>query len=220
MSIRVLIVDDHQLFRHGMLKMLESFKDVEVVGEAESGEEAISRAEEIFPDVIIMDLGLPGKIDGIEATHKIKRLYPKVEIVALTMYQDEKHILMAIKAGASGYVVKDAKIEEVVEAVRRAKRGESLLDPVVSRKILNEFTSMKTNLERDKIGFDDLTSREHQILKIIAEGKANKEIAYELNVSEKTIKNHITNIFRKMQVNARTEAAVKAIKLGLIDIDD
>jgi DNA-binding NarL/FixJ family response regulator len=218
-SIKVLIVDDHKLFRHGMQKMLESFKDIEVVGEAETGEEAISGADEKFPDVIIMDLGLPGKLNGVEATYRIKRLYPKIEIVALTMYQDEKHILMAIKAGASGYIIKDAKIEEVVEAIRRAYRGESLLDPVVSRKILNEFTSMKTSLQKDKKSFDDLTSRENQILKLIAEGKANKEIAYELTVSEKTIKNHITNIFRKMHVNARTEAAVKAIKLGLIDID-
>lgn len=216
-EIKVLLVDDHQLFRLGLKKMLESYKHIEIVGEASTGAEAIKTSEQILPDVVLMDLQLPGEVTGTEAIRRIKGLLPKIEIIALTMYQDDEHLFEAIKAGASGYLVKNAPVDELVRNIEAVSRGESLLDPGISRRILNEFSSFGKE-KREETYFEKLTQREMQILKLIADGMANKEIARQLLVSEKTVKNHITNIYQKMHVNARTQAVVQAVKLKLLEL--
>jgi len=218
-KVKVLLADDHDLFREGLCRMLEPGKGINIVGEAKNGLEVVKKARELLPDVVLMDIKMP-KIDGIKATYQIKKDCPSVEVIVLSMYEDYEHLFRAIKAGASGYLLKDSSVDEVVRVIKAASKGESLLDPTLARKILNEFTVLKSEDETSESPFCNLTERELEILKSLASAKTNRQIAKSLFITEKTVKNHISNIYRKLQVNTRTEAMLKAVKLGLIDLEE
>lgn len=216
-NLRVLLVDDHTVFRQGLSRLLESEKGIEVIAQAANGCEAITLVKKLLPDVVLMDLEMP-ELDGIEATLKIKDSCPSVEIIALTAFQDEKHLFQAIKAGISGYISKRDPVEEIIKAIRTVSRGESLLSSILSRKMLDKFVKLSKVREiSQKANLTDLTRREIEILKLIAEAKTNCQIAQTLFISERTVKNHIFNIYRKLRCNSRLEATLKAGKLSLIE---
>ena len=207
-AIRVFLCDDHTLFRQGVRKLLELEKDIQIVGEASNGQEMLNSVKKAGPDVILMDINMP-ELDGIAATYKIKKMMPRANIIILTVYEDEPHIFEAIKAGAMGYLLKDVSIEEVVEAIRQVYKGEALLQPMIAAKVLKEFAMLdKRKIKEGDRFYNDLTEREKEILRLIALGGSNKEIAQKLNISEKTVKNHISNIFQTLHVNNRTQAAL------------
>lgn len=209
--IRVFLCDDHTLFRQGLRKLLELEHDIKIVGEANNGVEMISVLKKTGPDVILLDIGMP-QMDGITATYKVKKILPHVEIVILTVYKDEPHIFEAIKAGAKGYLLKDVSIDELLEAIHRVYKGEALIQPMIATKVLKEFALLdKRKMKEGDKFFNDLTEREKEILRLVTLGGTNKEIANKLGITEKTVKNHISNIFQTLQVNNRTKAALYAI---------
>lgn len=210
-TIRVFLCDDHTLFRQGMRKLLELEPDIQIVGEADSGRKMLDMLKKTGPDVILMDVNMPG-MDGIAATYKIKKMLPHPGVIILTVYEDEAHIFEAIKAGAMGYLLKDVSIEEVTGAIRGVYKGEALLQPNIASKVLKEFAMLdKRKIREGDRFYNDLTEREKEILRLIALGGANKEIAQKLGISEKTVKNHISNIFQTLHVNNRTKAALYLI---------
>lgn len=212
--MKVFLCDDHKLFREGLRKILELKDDIEIVGEASNGQEAIDRIKKAHPDIVLMDIGMP-EMDGMSATYKIKKEIPRVNIIILTVYQDEPHIFEAIKAGAIGYLLKDISSDELIEAICRVYKGEALIQPSIATKVLKEFITLSKKKE-DKERYTGLTERENEILKLITLGNGNKEIASKLYISEKTVKNHISNIFQKLHVNSRTQAALYALgKMGI-----
>ena len=216
--LRVLIVDDHALFRRGLHMVLEQESDVEVVGEAADGEEAVDVAQELMPDVILMDVRMP-KRSGIEATEEIKDLIPHARILMLTISEDESDLFDAIKAGASGYLLKEISIEEVADAVRAVAAGQSRLSPSMASKLLTEFAAMSRRSEEpEQLPAPRLTDREMQVLRLVAQGLANREIAKQLFISENTVKNHIRNILEKLHLHSRMEAVVYAVREKLLEI--
>ncbi|MEW6189662.1 MAG: response regulator transcription factor [Actinomycetota bacterium] len=219
-KIRVLIVDDHTVFRQGLCKLLEAEEDICVIGEASDGSEAIEMVKNLGPDIVLMDIEMPN-VDGIKATTEIKEMYPNTEVVALTAYEDDEHLFKAIRAGSTGYISKHSSADEIVEAIKTVSRGESMITPSLSRRILKKFTSLsKMSKSHRDLLWSDLTKREIEILKLLCEGKTNSQIAEILFISERTVKNHIYNIYQKLQCNTRTEAMLKGIKLGLLDLDE
>lgn len=207
-TIRVFLCDDHTLFRQGMRKLLELERDIEIVGEAGNGQEMLNIIKKAGPDIIMMDINMP-EVDGIAATYKIKKMLPCANVVILTVYEDEPHIFEAIKAGAMGYLLKDISIEEVIEAIHKVYKGEALLQPMIAAKVLKEFAMLdKRKIKEGDRFYNDLTEREKEILRLIALGGSNKEIAQKLGISEKTVKNHISSIFQTLHVNNRTQAAL------------
>ncbi|MDP3786059.1 MAG: response regulator transcription factor [Candidatus Omnitrophota bacterium] len=207
-AIRVFLCDDHTLFRQGMRKLLELERDIQIVGEAGNGREMLDMLKKTGPDIIMMDINMP-EVDGIAATYKIKKILPRANVVILTVYEDEPHIFEAIKAGAMGYLLKDISIEEVIEAIRKVYKGEALLQPMIAAKVLKEFAMLdKRKIKEGDRFYNDLTEREKEILRLIALGGSNKEIAQKLGISEKTVKNHISSIFQTLHVNNRTQAAL------------
>jgi two-component system NarL family response regulator len=218
-KIRVLIADDHQVVREGLSAMLQSKEDIDVVGVAKDGAEAVEKARQLLPDVVLMDISMP-RMNGVEATRAIKRENPHIGVVVLTMYDEEEYIFDLVKAGATGYLLKDADSSQILKAIRAIADGESLIHPSVASKILNEFSLLAEGKGKKASKIEhDLTEREITVLKLVAEGKTNKEIANDLNLSEKTIKNHVRNIFHKLHVYDRTQAAIHAIRKGLIELD-
>jgi two-component system NarL family response regulator len=216
--VRVLIVDDHALFRRGLQMVLENEEDIDVVGEASDGHEAVERAELTTPDVVLMDVRMP-KRSGIEATRAIKDLLPSTKILMLTISDEEADLYEAIKAGASGYLLKEISIEEVAGAVRSVYAGQSLISPSMASKLLAEFTAMvKRRDERNQLPGPNLTERELQVLKLVAKGQNNREIGAELFISENTVKNHVRNILDKLHLHSRMEAVVYAVREKLLDI--
>jgi DNA-binding NarL/FixJ family response regulator len=212
--IRILVVDDHQVVRRGLRAFLDGETDLEVVGEAGDGREALDvlarlAADERRPDVVLMDLQMQ-PVDGIEATQEIRARHDDVEIVAVTSVVEEERVLAALDAGASGYVLKDAEPDEVAAAVRAAHRGELQLDAAVARRLM---ASLRAPQRQDPVG--ELTDREREILRLVAAGKANKEIAAELFISERTARTHVSNILRKLGLASRTQAALWAVREGL-----
>jgi len=206
------LCDDHTLFRQGLRKLLELEADIEVVGEADNGFNLLDGLKKTGPDIILMDIGMP-QMDGVTAAYKVKKILPSAKIIILTIYEDEPHIFDAIKAGAMGYLLKDVSIAGLLEAVRSVYQGEALLQPVIATKVLKEFAFLdKTKLKEGDKFFSDLTEREKEILRLIVLGGTNKEIAKRLGISEKTVKNHITNIFASIHVNNRTQAAIYALE--------
>jgi DNA-binding NarL/FixJ family response regulator len=216
--VRVLIVDDHALFRRGLQMVLEGETDIDVVGEAGDGQEAIERAESTTPDVVLMDVRMP-KRSGIEATRTIKDTLPSTKILMLTISDEEADLYEAIKAGASGYLLKEISIEEVADAVRAVHAGQSLISPSMASKLLNEFAAMvKRRDERAQVPGPRLTSRELEVLKLVAKGLNNRDIGQELFISENTVKNHVRNILEKLHLHSRMEAVVYAVREKLLDI--
>lgn len=217
-SIRVMVVDDHLLFREGIQSLLKAHGDIEIVAEASGGEEALRMAQDVAPDVILLDLNMPG-MDGIEACRRFKGELPTSKIIILTVSKELSSIVSAVKAGASGFLTKDTGSEKVAETVRRVHHEGNLLEPLLADRLLAEFSSLTEKKREDGVEpwlFATLSPRENEILKLVAGGKPNKIIASELAISEHTVRNHISNIFQKLQVNNRTEATVLAMKKGLI----
>jgi len=211
-SIRVLIADDHPLFRDGMRGLLGSLPDMEVVGEASSGEQAIELARELQPDVILMDIQMPG-INGIEATREILHTSPRIGVLVVTMFEDDDSVFAAMRAGARGYLLKDSSGQEVMHAIRAVASGEAIFGPGVAQRLISFFSAPSPAVSRR--AFPELTEREEEILSLVAQGKTNQEIAKELFVSLKTVRNHVSNIFLKLQVADRAQAVIRAREAGL-----
>lgn len=209
--IRVLIADDHTLFRSGLRALLSLFSDIEVVGEAATGEETISKAEALQPDVILMDIQMPG-VNGIEATRRIMHASPNVGIIVVTMFEDDSYVFMAMRAGARGYILKEANEDEVLRAIRAVASGEAIFGPAIAKRLM-QFFSKPT--PASPAVFPELTEREREILDLIARGETNPEIVQRLVLSPHTVRNHISNIFAKLQVADRAEAIIRAREAGL-----
>jgi len=215
-EIKLIIAEDEPVARQAMARLFDLETDIEVVGEAENGEVAVDLARRMLPDVIMMDIRMP-KLDGIKATQIIKQEMPNVAIVILTIYDDDQNVFQAIKAGAMGYILKDSPIDDAMNAVRAAYRGEGIMHPTIAARMMKEFARLHNERSADLEKFADLTDREREVLKLIAHGKRNSEIAENLFISEKTVKNHVSNILFKLQANDRTEAALYATKHGLVE---
>lgn len=211
-AITLLIVDDHAVVRQGVRASLEARDGFLVVGEAESGSEAVTRVAELVPHVVLMDLLMPGG-DGIEATRQIKRTSPATQIVVLTSHHDDVHIFPALRAGAISYLLKSVKMDELAEAIRRAARGEAMLDPRVAARVVQELQGVRPG---ESNPFADLTEREMEVLKLIANGHSNQEIVARLTISEHTVKGHVSNILSKLQLADRTQAAIYAWREGIV----
>jgi DNA-binding NarL/FixJ family response regulator len=216
-ALRVLIVDDHALFRRGLQMVLASEPDIEVVGEASDGAEAVEKAKALRPNVVLMDVRMP-KRSGIEAAGAIREELPDAKILMLTMSDEEADLYEAIKAGASGYLLKEISIEEVPDAIRSVWAGQSRISPSMASKLLSEFAAMSQRGGDSKGAGAQLTPREMQVLKLVAQGLNNKDIAEKLFISENTVKNHIRNILDKLHLHSRMEAVVYAVKEKLLDI--
>ena len=217
-AIRVMICDDHALFRRGLIMVLESEDGVEVVGEAEDGEDAVRKAVELTPDVVLMDVRMP-RVSGIDAARAISEAVPSTKILMLTVSDEEDDLYDAIKAGATGYLLKEISIEEVAHAIRAVMSGQSLITPSMASKLLTEFTNLaKKADERQSVPTPRLTDRELEVLKLVAQGMSNREIAGELYISENTVKNHVRNILEKLHLHSRMEAVVYAVREKLLDI--
>ncbi|MGV3760641.1 MAG: response regulator [Actinomycetota bacterium] len=217
-AIRVLICDDHALFRRGLTMVLESEDGIDVVGEAEDGAEAVEKAEELAPDVVLMDVRMP-RVSGIEATSTIAERVPTTKILMLTVSDEEDDLYDAIKAGASGYLLKEISIEEVASAIRAVVSGQSLISPSMASKLLTEFSNLSKRAdERQSVPTPRLTDRELEVLKLVAQGLTNRDIAGELYISENTVKNHVRNILEKLHLHSRMEAVVYAVREKLLDI--
>ena len=215
--LRVLVVDDHALFRRGLQMVLGAEPDIEVVGEASDGAEAVEKAKSLKPDVVLMDVRMP-KRSGIEATGSIRGELPDAKILMLTMSDEEADLYEAIKAGASGYLLKEISIEEVPDAIRSVWAGQSRISPSMASKLLSEFAAMSQRSGTAQPAGTQLTPREMQVLKLVAQGLNNKDIAEKLFISENTVKNHIRNILDKLHLHSRMEAVVYAVKEKLLDI--
>lgn len=210
--ITVLLVDDHEVVRRGLRASLEAHPEFEVVGEAESAQAAVEQAEEHVPDVVLMDLVLPGE-DGIEATRRVKRVSPRSQVVVLTSYHDDEHIFPALRAGAISYVLKDIKIDDLIEALGRASRGEATMHPRVAARVIREMHGTR---EEDGDPVAVLTNREMDVLRLVANGLSNAEIAARLVISEHTVKGYVSNVLGKLHLADRTQAAVYAWREGVV----
>ena len=210
--ITVLIVDDHEVVRNGIRGYLDTLPEYEVVGEAESGEQAVDLVTQLIPDVILMDLMLTG-MDGVEATRIAKNISPRTQIVVLTSYHDDSLIFPALKAGAISYILKDMKMNKLAEAITKAHNGEVILHPKVASRVLQ---NIRKDSDMDSIIYTELTERELDVLKLIASGFSNSQIAEELVISENTVKGHVSNILSKLHLGDRTQAAVFAWQQGIV----
>ena len=215
---RILIADDHAVLREGMRNLLERERDLEVVGEASDGDEAVRLGTKLKPDVVLMDIVMP-KLGGVEATKLIKQASPATAILVLTAYSDIRYIIGLLEAGACGYLLKSARGHDIIGAIRAVRSGDSVLDPVITRKLLERaIGSAKGSVEAGARGL--LSPREIEVLRLGARGMSNKDIAKQLFLTVRTVKAHFTNIFNKMGVGSRTEAIVKGLKEGYITLDD
>jgi len=213
--ITIMLVDDHEVVRGGLRAYLKALPEFEVVAEADSGEAAVRLAREHVPDVVLMDLVMPG-MDGVEATRRVKNVSPRTRIVVLTSYHKDEHIFPALQAGAISYVLKDVKMDELAEAVRQAARGEATLHPRVAARVIQ---ALRGPMHAELNPFTELTEREMQVLKLIADGMTNSKIAEQLVISLNTVKGHVSNILGKLHLADRTEAAVYAWREGIVRRD-
>jgi NarL family two-component system response regulator LiaR len=216
LPIRVLLTDDHAIVRKGVRALLATERDIQVVGEACDGEEAVAQAESLRPDVILMDLVMP-KLDGIEAISRIMTKLPRTRILVLTSFAADEKVFPAIKAGALGYLLKDSGPEELVGAIRQVHRGEPSLEPSIARKVLLELSHPPT---QKSLTVDPLTERELDILRLVAQGCSNKEIALKLSLSELTVRTHVSNTLGKLHLASRTQAALYALQKGITSLQD
>lgn len=210
--LRVLITDDHPLFRQGLRTALQSAEDIEVIGEASTGREAISLAETLQPDVVLMDIQMPGN-NGIEATRAIVETSPAIRVLVITMFQDDASVFTAMRAGARGYVLKDAEKEDILRAIRAVGKGEAIFSPAIAGRVIDFFS--RANRAAPREAFPTLTEREREILQLLAQSYSNADIARELILSQKTVSNYLSNIFGKLQVADRAEAILRARQAGL-----
>ena len=210
--LRILIADDHPLFRKGMRTLLASMPETEVVGEATTGKETVDRALALQPDIVLMDLQMP-EGGGLTAIRSLTSANPETRILVVTVCEDDESVFAALRAGARGYVLKDADEDEMIRAIQAVARGEAIFSPAVASRLMDYFTAARTSPHAE--AFPDLTEREREILAMIARGRSNYEIAEELSISLKTVRNHASNIFGKLQVADRTQAAIRAREAGL-----
>lgn len=210
--ISILLVDDHEVVRKGIRSYLDSLSEYRVVGEASNGEEAINIVEEFIPDVVLMDLIMPG-MDGVETTRRIKKISPRTQVVVLTSFHDDSHIFPALKAGATSYILKDMKMDKLVESLKRAVTGEVTLHPLVARRVLQNYRG--EDPEEQPL-YAELSGREQEVLLLIANGLSNSEIAAKLVISENTVKGHVSNILSKLHLADRTQVAVFAWQKGIM----
>ena len=217
-NTKVLIVDDHSLLRQGLVRLLDLEASINVVGQAADGEEALKKVEELEPDVVLMDINMP-ILNGIETTRQIRRRWPKIRVLALTIHDDEGYISEMIRAGARGYVLKDAEPDNLFHAIQRVHGGETYFPPDLMEKVMERYHRLNTEYGQqqvDRPGEEPLTRRELEVLNCIVRGMSNRDIAGALFISEKTVKNHITSLLRKLNVNDRTQAAVMAVQQGIV----
>ncbi|HEY8599528.1 MAG TPA: response regulator transcription factor [Thermomicrobiales bacterium] len=224
-KVRILLVDDHPLFRQGVIWMLNSQPDLEIVGEVADGQGAIQQADILLPDLVLCDINLPG-MNGLEVTRILKRRHPQMAVIILTLHEDDEQLFHAIRVGASAYAIKDIAGQDLISLIRRVGRGEYLINenvlsrPFVASKVLDQFRELATLDEASDTVFSPLTPREVEILDCVARGNSNKEIARLLSISDQTVKNHITSILRKLAVNDRTQAVIYALRHGWIKLGD
>jgi two-component system, NarL family, response regulator LiaR len=225
-KISLLLADDHALLRQGTAELLQREPDIEILGEADNGEEAIALARTLHPDIIIMDVRMP-LLSGVEATRRIRSEMPEIQVLVLTAYDDDQYIFSLLQAGASGYLLKTAPIGDLVKAIHQVRAGESPLAPAIARKVVARMTGKNAHSENrdsnngagDSQQVESLTTRELEILQFLARGSSNRDIADALFISERTVQAHLTNIFAKMRVSSRLEAVLKAIRLGWLTLD-
>jgi DNA-binding NarL/FixJ family response regulator len=210
---RILIVDDQKLFRTGLAKLLEEYEQLQIVGQAADADQALEQVRRLKPDIVLMDLRLPG-MDGVEATRKIVSDHPAIKVLVLTTYDVDSYVIQALRAGASGYVLKDSDIESIARSILTVMAGERVMATKVANRVLDMLSGNSTSKEY----YDGLTAREIEILKLMAGGLANKQIAYRLRISEKTVRNHITAIFEKLKISDRAQIVLYAVRKGLIEI--
>lgn len=214
-AVRILIVDDHAIVRKGIMALFANLGEIEVVGEASDGKEAVEKTEILHPDVILMDLVMPG-MDGISAIRLITNRHPNINIIALTSFTTDDKVFPAIKAGAIGYILKDSDPEELIKAIHHVHRGEPALNPKIARKVLQEFNRPAEGLPT----LDPLTQRELQVLRLVAQGHSNQEIANILVIEEVTARTHVSHILRKLQLANRVQATLYALKEGITSIEE
>jgi len=212
-AARVLVVDDQTLFRTGLTSLLGEDERVEVVGQAVDGAEAVKQAAKLKPDVVLMDIKMPN-VDGIEATRQIVELVPGIKVLILTTFETDSQVIQALKAGASGYVLKDSSAAAIVSSIVAVMSGEKVMASAVANRVLDMLTGTATPKEF----YDGLTNREIEILKLLANGMANKQIAYRLKISEKTVRNHVSNMYEKLGIYDRSRAVLYAVKKGLVEV--
>ncbi len=211
--IGVLIADDHPVVRQGLRTFLDLQEDMEILGEASDGAEAVTKVEQFLPDVVLMDLVMPG-MDGIEATRRIRAISPSTKVIVLTSFADDDKVIPSVKAGAAGYLLKDVQPRELADAIRAVYRGEALLHPAVAARLMQEVAQ-----DSSLAPGEGLTERELDVLRLIAHGQSNKEIAGSLIISEKTVKTHVSNILQKLHLADRTQAALYAVRQGIVELD-
>jgi DNA-binding NarL/FixJ family response regulator len=211
--LKVLIVDDHPLFRKGMSALLDSMPGIQVIGEAQNGQQAVEMAANLKPDMVLMDLQMPNG-SGLSATRELTRTSPDVRILVVTLFEDDESIFAALKAGARGYILKDAEEEEMMRAIRSVGEGEAIFSPAIASRLMDYFSEAHRQQVPSAV-FPELTERERQVLTLIARGDSNTAIASELTVSIKTVRNHVSNIYSKLQVTDRAQAVIRARDAGL-----
>ena len=215
--IRLLLIDDQRLMRDGLRTILELEKDLKVVGEAEDGQSGLDIFEELNPDVVLMDIRMPG-MDGVEATRRMIERWPQARVIILTTFDDDEYIFEGLRAGALGYLLKDVSGNELAEAIRKVAAGGALIEPSVARKVIAEFARLEPAVRSVNVGLPEpLSEREIEILKLLSQGLSNKEIAKQLYLAEGTVKNYVSNVLSKLGVTDRTQAALRARELGLLD---
>jgi len=215
-KIKVVVADDHTILRQGIKALLDNQEGIEVVGEAKDGREAIKTMEELLPDVILMDIAMPG-LNGLEATRRIKKKFPKVKVVVLTMHANEEYIFQILNAGADGYLVKETAFQDLISAINAVHKGEAFMSPSISKKVMTDYIQRAQGEE--KVGFDTLTTREREILQLVAEGNSNKKIAEALFISPKTVETHRAHIMDKLNIHDRAGLIKYAIRKGMINLD-